>query len=209
MLIRTIENRDPAYFRGLQRLLCKRNWIFVVLDDVNLFAAQFPNDGLHAHTFHPDTSAYRVHILVFGHHRNLGALARFASNSSDHHRPIINFWHFRLLHQFRSRTRDHDLRPFRRFLDTRYYHAHPLADGERLQSRLLLAGHSRFGLTYIENHIWPFDALHGRIHDLAHAPDVLVIDSVALSFAHLLEDDLLRKLRGDAPQNSFRDLGDL
>ena len=66
MLIRPIENRDPAYFRGLQRLLRKRNWIFVVLDDVNLFAAQLPNDRLHAHTLHPDTGAYCVYVLVFG-----------------------------------------------------------------------------------------------------------------------------------------------
>ena len=54
----------------------------------------------------------------------------------------------------------------------------------------------------------PFDALHGRVHDFVHVPDVLVVNRVAFGLAHLLENDLLRKLRGDAAENSFGHLRD-
>ena len=47
------------------------------------------------------------------------------------------------------------------------------------------------------------------VHELAHAADVLVVNGVALGFAHLLENDLLGDLRGDAAQNSFGRLWNL
>ena len=37
-------------------------------------------------------------------------------------------------------------------------------------------------------------------------PDVLVVNRIAFGFAHLLENNLLRELRRDAAQDSFRNL---
>ena len=55
----------------------------------------------------------------------------------------------------------------------------------------------------IENHIRTFDALHRGVHHFADASDVFVVDRVALRFAHFLEDDLLRQLRGNPAKNAF------
>ncbi len=76
---------------------------------------------------------------------------------------------------------------------------------ERLQTRLLLARHARFGFAEIENHVWPFDPLDRGVDDFVHASDVFVVNRVPLGFAHLLENYLLGELGGDASQNSFGD----
>ena len=81
------------------------------------------------------------------------------------------------------------------------HHPHPLANGKRLQPRLLFPGHARFGLPNIENYLGPLNALDRGVDDLAHAPDVFVVNRVALRLAHLLKNDLLGNLRGDAPQS--------
>ena len=68
----------------------------MVLDDVDLLAAQLTNDGLHAHPFHPHASADRIHVLVLRHHCNLGTLSGFSRNRADYHRAVVDFRHFRL-----------------------------------------------------------------------------------------------------------------
>ena len=76
----------------------------MVLDNVNLFAAQFANDRLHTHALHAHACANRIHIFVFRQHGNLGAFAGFASDGADDNRAVVNFRDFRLkqmLHQFR------------------------------------------------------------------------------------------------------------
>ena len=114
-----------------------------------------------------------------------------------------------MLHQFRRGARNHHRRAFRGPLHAGNHHAHAFADGERLQPRLLLARHARFRLADVEDHIRTFDPLHRGIDDLAHAPDVLVVNRVALGFPHLLKDDLLGQLRRNASQNAFGLLVDL
>jgi hypothetical protein len=109
-----------------------------------------------------------------------------------------------VLHQFRCRTRDDNSGTFRSLLDARDDYAHALPDGKRLQPRLLLAGSFGFGLADIENYIRALDPLHGGVHNLADATDVLVEHRVPFGFAHLLEDDLFCQLSGDATQNAFR-----
>ena len=61
--------------------------------------------------------------------------------------------------------------------------------------------HAAFGLAQVDDDVLAFGALDGGVDNLAHAPDVLVVNGVALGLAHLLEDDLLGQLRGDASQN--------
>src|SRR5581483_6833514 len=181
--------------------------ILVILNNVDLFAAELADDGLHAHAFHADAGAHRVHVLVLGHDCDLGALAGFAGNGADHHGVVVDFRHLGLeqvLHQLRRGARHDYLGTFGGFLHAHDDHAHALADGERLQPRLLLAPHARFGLANVEDHVGAFHTLHGGIHDFADAPDVLVVNRIALGLAHLLKDDLLGELRGDAPQHIGR-----
>ena len=68
-------------------------------------------------------------------------------------------------------------------------------------------GHARLGLAQIDDDVLAFGALDGGVDDLAHAPDVLVVNRVALGLAHLLKDDLLGQLRRNAPQNVGRLIG--
>ena len=56
--------RDAAHLGGLQCLLGEGGDLFGELDDVDLFAAQLADDGLHAHALHADAGADRVDILV-------------------------------------------------------------------------------------------------------------------------------------------------
>src|SRR6266436_1738810 len=206
VLLGLVDHGHAADFGRLQSLLRKRHGILVILDDVDLLAAQFADDGLHAHAFHADASAHSIHVLVLRHHGNLGALAGFPRDGPNHHRPVVDFGNFgleQMLHQIRRRTRHHHLRTLRSLLDARDDHAHALSDGKRLQARLLLAWHARFGFADVENDVWTFDALHGRVHDLTHARDVLVVNRVALRLAHLLENHLLGKLGRDAAEDAF------
>src|SRR6201987_858634 len=64
--------------------------------------------------------------------------------------------------------------------------------------------HSRFRLADIEDHILRLDALDGSVEDFTHAMVVLVEDRIPLGLAHLLEDNLLGHLRGDATEHIGR-----
>src|SRR6185437_6375515 len=206
VLLHRIDHSHAADLRGLQRLFGKRHRIFVILDDVDLLAAKFADDGLHTHALHADARAHRVHFFVFRHDCDLGAFAGFTGNSADHNCTVINFRDFRLekvLHQFRRGARDNDTRSLRSFFNASDHHADTLANGKRFKPRLFFTRSFRFRFADIEDHVRAFDPLYSRVDDLAHAADVLVVHSVALGFAHLLENDLLRKLRGDAAENSF------
>src|SRR5215813_11612475 len=104
MFLPRIKNGDAAHLGRLQCFFCKGDRIFVILDDVNLLAAQLADDGLHTHPFHSDTSAHGVHIFVFRSNRNFGALTGFARDGFDLDRAVVNFRHLGLeqvLHQLR------------------------------------------------------------------------------------------------------------
>ena len=182
----------------------------MILNDVDLFAAQFADDRLHAHTLHPDASADRVHVFVLGHDRDLRSFACLARNRPNHYSSVINLRNLgleQMLNQLRRCARNHDSRSLRGFLHPCDNYAHALTHRKRLQPRLLFARHARFGLADVKNYIWTFNALHRGVHNLADTPDVLVVNRIALGFAHFLKDHLLRELCSDAPQNSFSHFG--
>ena len=89
---------------GLSACVAKTTGSSRIFDDVDLFAAQFTNDGLHAHALHADAGADAVHVAVAALHRNLGAFAGFARASADLYRAVVDFGHFlfeQAHHQFR------------------------------------------------------------------------------------------------------------
>src|SRR5581483_2485547 len=159
---------------------------------------------------HADTSAHRIDVLVFGHHGDLGALPRLTGNGANHNRVVVNLGYLSLeevTHQLGSGAGNHDLRALGGPLDPHDDDARPLAGSKRFQSRLLLARHAPFGLTQIDDHVLALGPLYRGVNDLADAPDVLVIDRIALGLAHLLKDDLLGKLGGNASQHVSRLIG--
>ncbi len=211
MSFASVDDGNAAHFGRLKRLLGERHRIFVILDDVDFFAAQFADDRLHSHALHADTGANRVDVLILRHDGNLGALASLARNGANNNSAIVDLRHFglkQMLHQFRRRAGYDHARTLGRFFHAYNDHANALANRKRFQPRLLLAAHLRFGLADIDDHIGPFDALDGGIHDLADMPDVLVVNGVALGFAYFLKDNLLRELGSDASEDALGHFGD-
>src|SRR5262249_24126497 len=208
MLLARFNDCDAADLGRLQSFLREHDGIFVKFNDVDFLAAQLADDRLHAHALQAHAGAHGVHILIFGHDRDLGALSGFTGDGTDLHRAIVNFRYLGLeqvLHQFRRSARDDNGRSLGVLVDPGQHHAHALADGERLQPRLLLLRHLGFRLTNVEDHVRTLHALHRSVDELAYAPDVLVVNGVALRFTDFLKDDLLGDLRRDAAQ-SFRGL---
>ena len=92
----------------------------MILDDVDLFAAQLADDRLHAHALHADAGAHRIDVLVLRHDGDLGALAGFARDGADHDGVVVDLRHFGLEQvrdQLRRGARDDDLRPLGGLLD--------------------------------------------------------------------------------------------
>ena len=173
------------------------------LDDVDLFAAQLADDGLHAHALHADAGADRVDILVAAHDGDLGALAGLAGDGADDDGAVVDFGHFgleQLLHQLRRGAGDDHLRALGGAVDAQQDDAHALADGELLQARLLALGQRASALPRSKMTSWASRRLTVAFRTSPSRWSYSLEDGVAFGFADLLEDDLLGHLRGDAAE---------
>ncbi len=200
-----IGNRNAADLGRLQSFFGEGRDLVAELDDVDLFAAQFADDGLHAHALHAHAGAHGVHVLVAALHRDLGALAGLARNGADNHGVVVDLGNLRLeevLHQFRRGAAHDHLRSLGGAVHLEQHHAHALAYGELLQPRLLALGAARLGFAQVVDDVLALDALDRRVQDFFFAVRVFLEDRVALGLADLLEDDLLGQLRGDAAQRA-------
>src|ERR1019366_7036832 len=207
VMVGGVDNGHPADLGGAEGVGGKLHRVLGKFDDVDFFAAQFADDGLHAHTLHADARAHAVHIAVAAGDGDLGALAGLAGTAADGHRAIVNLRHFlfkETLHQFAVGARNHYARAFGGFIDNLDHAAHAVAHAVTLEAGLLALRQAGFGLAEIDYQIQPFHALDGGIHQLAHAIGVFAVNGFALGFAYLLKDDLLGGLRGDAPQRVGR-----
>src|SRR5579862_2883761 len=211
MLLPAVDHCNPADLRRLQSFFREGDCILVELDDVDLLAAKLADDGLYAHALHADARPNGIHVLVFRHDGDFRALSRLARDRPNHHGSVVNFRYFRLeqvLHKLGRGAGHHDSRAFGGAFNPSDNDTHSLSHRKGFQPRLFLARHPRLGLADIENHVRAFYALHRGIDDLAHPPDVLVIDGVTLGLSYFLKDDLLRQLRSDASQNAVDRLRD-
>jgi len=73
-----------------------------------------------------------------------------------------------------------------------------VAGAEHLARQHFVAADNRFAAAEIDDHAAIFDALDGAVDDVADAVPEFLVLAVALGVAHLLHDDLLGGLRGDA-----------
>ncbi len=121
------------------------------------------------------------------------------------HRVVVDLGNLRLeqvRHQLRRGAAHNHLRTLGCAVHLEQHHAHALAHAELLQPRLLALGAARLGLAQVEDYVLALEALHRRVQHFLFAVRILLEDRVALRLAHLLEDDLLGQLRGDAAQRA-------
>ena len=149
---------------------------------------------------------------ILGDHRDLGADARIAGHRADLDDAVVDFRHFlreQLGHELRPRAREEDLRAALLAAHVVDVGADAVAVAEVLARDHLVAADDAFGAAEIDDDVAVFDALDGAVDDLADAVLVLVVLALALGLAHLLHDDLLGGLRGDAAEIERRQgLGD-
>ena len=86
--------------------------------------------------------------------------------------------------------------------------AHPLARPEALARQQLVAAQHRLGPAEIDDDVAELDPLDEAVDDLALAVLELLELALALGVAHLLDDDLLGGLRGDAAEIDRRQVVD-
>ena len=203
LLFGEVRDGDARDFGGLQCLLGEGGDLVRVLDDVDLFAAQFADDRLHTHALHADAGTDGIDVLVPAHDSDLAALTGLAGDSADRDSAVVDLGDFRLeerLDERRSGTRDDHLWALCGAINAQKDDAHTLADGELFEARLLALGHPGLGLAEVEDDVHGLEALDGGGKDLASAVRILVEDGVALGLADLLKDDLLGHLCGDAAE---------
>src|SRR5690606_34645108 len=81
-----------------------------------------------------------------------------------------------------------------------------VAIAEGLARQQLVAAHDRLATAEIDDDVAIFDALDDAVDDLADAVAIFLVLALALGVAHLLDDDLLGRLRGDAAEIDGRKL---
>src|SRR5260221_2447921 len=181
--------------------------VFGEFDDVNVFAAQLADDGLHAHALHSDASADAIHVAVAADHGDLGAFAGFTRAAPDYDCVVVdlrNFLFEEAHHQLRRAARDYYTCIFAGFFDALNDAAHAVAHAEVFKLALFLLGKPRFGFSEIHDQVLALNALHAAVDQLAHAAGIFREDGFTLGFAHLLQNHLLGGLGGDAPQRVGR-----
>ena len=126
---------------------------------------------------------------------------------------VVDFRHFHgeeLGHELRMRARQEDLRAALLAAHVVDIGADAVAVAEGLARDQLVAADDGLAAAEIDDDVAVFDALDRAVDDLADAVLELLVLAVALGLAHLLHDDLLGRLGGDAAEIHRRQrLGDV
>ena len=202
-----VDDGHALHFRRAQRVGDERDRVLGPFHDVDLLAAELADDRLHARTFHADARTDRIDVALAGEHGHLGAVARLADGASNHHGAVVDLGHFlleQLDEQRRIGTREHDLRTLRAAVHALDDRADAIVRVVALGARLLLPRDDRFVASHLDDDIAVLEALDRGVDDFAHALAELGVDVFAFGLAHLLEDDLLGRLRRDPSEHFGR-----
>jgi hypothetical protein len=170
-------------------------------DDVDLLALEFVDHRLHARAAHADAGADRIDRGIARHHRDLGPGSRIARHGFHLDDAVVDLRHFlceQLRHELRVGTREEDLRPALLAANVVDVGADAVAVAEHFARQHLVAPHDRFAAAEVDDDVAVFDPLDDAVDDVADAVLVFLVLAVAFGLAHLLHDDLLGRLRGDA-----------
>ena len=125
---------------------------------------------------------------------------------------VVDLGHFlgeQLGHELRMGARQEDLRAALLAADVVDVGADAVAVAEGLARDQLVAAHDALAAAEVDDDVAVLDALDLAVDDLADAVLELLVLAVALGLAHLLDDDLLGRLGGDAAEIHRRQrLGD-
>src|SRR5690606_41870577 len=133
----------------------------------------------------------------------LGAGAWIAGHRFDPDDTVValgDLHREQLRHEFRPRTRQEDLRSALLPAYIVYISTSAVAVTHVLARDHFVAADDTLGTAEVDDHVAVFDPLDCAIDDLADTVLVLVVLPLALRLAHLLHDDLLGVLRGDAAE---------
>ena len=188
-------------FRRLQRVDDKGGGVRRPGNDVDALALQFAHHRLHARTAHADAGADRIDRRIARDHGDLRAGAGIARDRFDLDHAVVDFRHFlleQLGHELRMRAREKNLRPALFPAHIVHIGAQAVARTESLARDHFVAANNALAASEVDDDIAIFDPLDDAVDDLADAVLELFVLAVALGLAHLLHDDLLGRLRGDA-----------
>jgi hypothetical protein len=170
-------------------------------DDVDLLALELVHHRLHARTAHADAGADRIDRGIPRHHRDLGPRSGIARDRLHLNDAVVDFRHFlreQLGHELRVGARQENLRPALLAANVVDVGADTVAVAEHFARQHLVAPHDRFAAAEVDDDVAVFDPLDDAVDDVADAVLVFLVLPVAFGLAHLLHDDLLGRLRGDA-----------
>ena len=178
--------------------------IVVVRNDVDALAGDLVRHRLHARTAHAHAGADRIDARLEALDRDLGAHAGIARGAQDLDQALADFRHFEFEQfdeEFARGARQEQLRPARlgaHFLEERLDAVLALHD---LARNHVGARHETFGVAaQVHVDAVAVDALDHARHQRADAILIGIDDLRTLGLAHLLHDDLLGLLRGDAAE---------
>ncbi len=212
MRVGILVEHDLDDFGRLQRVDDEGRGVRRPGNDVDLLALQFVDDRLDARAAHADAGADRIDRGIARDDRDLGARAGIARDRLHLDDAVVDFRHFlaeQLGHELRMGARQEDLRPALLAAHVIDIGADAIAGPEDFARDHLVAPDRRLAAAQIDDDIAIFDALDDAVDDLADAVLEFLILPVAFGLAHLLHDDLLGRLRGDAAEVEGRQsLGD-
>src|SRR5258708_660479 len=191
--------------------------VATIRNDIDLFAAQFANNTLHASAAGADTSANRIHFGIGGAHRYLRAITWFARERFDFHRAVCDFGHFdfeKTAHETAARAAENKFRAARRGIDRHQQTTDTLTRGVLFARDLLLAGQHGFRLTEIDKEVIALATADSTRYYIADEIFEVIVDTLFFELTKTLHDRLASGLRSNAPEigridcsfNEFTDL---
>src|SRR5690606_34696413 len=202
--VRVLVDDDRQNVRRRHRVDDELRRILVIENDVDPLAGELVRDRLDARAAHADARADRVDPRVVAAHGDLRPKAGIARGREDLDQALTDLGHLdleKLDQKLGRRARQKQLRAAR----LRAHLAQQALDAvlrlDRLARDQILARDEPFGVAAeIDVGAVAVHPLHDAGQELADAVLVGLDDLLALGLAHLLHNDLLRGLRGDAPE---------
>src|SRR6185295_7887175 len=203
--VRVFIHHDRLDFGRRHRVDDKLRRVLIPGDDIHPLAGNFVRHRLHARTAHADASADRVDARVVSLHGDLGAHAGIAGSSQDLNESLPHFGNFELEQldqEFGRRARKEQLRAARLGAYITQEGLDAILRAHRLARNQFVARDESFGVAAeIHEYTVAVDAFDDAAHQRADTFLVLLDHLGTLGLAHLLHDDLLRGLRGDAAES--------
>ena len=180
-------------FGWLQGIYNKCGRVSRPRDNIDLFALQFANNSLHAGAAHTNACANRINRRIIADNRDFRTGAGIAGHRFNFDNTVVNFRHFhgeQSRHELRMGARQENLRAACLAAGIINIGADTIPVFEEFARNGFIAAHNTFATTEIDNDIAIFNTLNRAVNDFTNAALIFIKLAVALSFAHLLYNNL-------------------